>query len=165
MTRVNTESNIRLEVTRAFAAPRERVFRAWTDSKELNQWFAPSEDYSTIAEVDLRVGGTYRIAMKHRKKEITHVAVGTFREVRPPEKLVYTWSWEGEHDNIGDTVVTVEFRDLGGSTEIILTHEFFPNEKARDEHTKGWAGCLERLEKFLGSQVVRNSKSQIPNKF
>lgn len=94
--------------------------------------------------------------------------VGTYREVRPPEKLVYTWSWEGQPD-FGETLVTVEFRDLGSSTEVVLTHEFFPNEEARQNHDKGWNSCLDRLAKaFYGSPrsekrgLNRGAPSQAP---
>jgi uncharacterized protein YndB with AHSA1/START domain len=51
--------------------------------------------------------------------------------------------------DVGETLVTVEFRDRGQSTEVILTHELFPNAEARDEHTKGWSGCLDRLLRAL----------------
>ena len=73
---------------------------------------------------------------------------GTYREVRPPEKLVYTWRWEAEPE-YGETLVTVEFHDRGGSTEIVLTHELFPTEKARGEHERGWSGCCDKLAKIL----------------
>lgn len=149
-TNVKTETSLQLK--RIFAAPREKVFRAWTQPEELRQWFAPTEEYSVRdAEVDLKVGGKYRIAMKHRDEKISHVVVGTFREVRPLEKLVYTWHWEEAGPEAPEMLVTVEFHDRGGSTEIVLTHEFFPDDKARDEHNKGWTGCLDRLAKFLSS--------------
>ena len=54
-----------LEVRRTFKAPREKVFRAWTRPEEMKHWCAPSAEYETQAEVDLRVGGSYRIEMKH----------------------------------------------------------------------------------------------------
>jgi len=74
-------------------------------------------------------------------------AFGTFQDVRSPEKLVYTWNWS--HRDIGDTLVTLEFRDLGGQTELVLTHERFPNIEERDGHSQGWNGCFDRLEKFI----------------
>jgi len=71
---------------------------------------------------------------------------GVFREIRPPERLVYTWQWEGEP---GETLVTVEFRDLGSRTEVVLTHERFPDAEAVARHTDGWNGCLIRLAELL----------------
>ncbi len=141
-------TEITLNLKRTFKAPREKVFRAWTDPEELKKWWGP-EGYSTpSAEVDLRVGGKYRFGMmKLPDGEIFYLS-GTYREVRPPERLVYTWLWEGNPER-GETLVIVEFRDLGTTTEVILTHERFPDEKVRDDHNKGWNGCLDRLAKVL----------------
>jgi uncharacterized protein YndB with AHSA1/START domain len=112
----------------------------------LIQWSAPGDDFKTAADVDLRVGGKYRIQMNHPSGSI-HTAVGEYHEVTPPERLVYTWAWEDGF--VEDTLVTVEFLDRGGATEVILTHERFPNAEARDKHNQGWTGCLGRLEKLL----------------
>jgi uncharacterized protein YndB with AHSA1/START domain len=70
--------------------------------------------------------------------------VGRYLEVNPPERLVFTWQWEtGEaHD---ETVVTLEFIDRAGKTELVLTHERFPTDSARAHHDQGWVGCLDRL--------------------
>ena len=77
-----------LQLKRTFEAPRERVYRAWTDPEEMKNWAAPSEDYEVAAVVDLRVGGKYRIQMTHRDGAV-HTAHGEYREVSPPEKLVF----------------------------------------------------------------------------
>ncbi|MCI0372191.1 MAG: SRPBCC domain-containing protein [candidate division NC10 bacterium] len=137
-----------LHLTRTFAAPREKVFRVWTDPEELKKWWGP-EGYATpTAEVDLRVGGKYRLGMmKLPKGEIFYLS-GTYREVRPPERLVYTWVWEGSQE-LGETLVTVEFRAQGRGTEIHITHELFPTAKAREDHEKGWSSCLDRLARIL----------------
>ena len=67
-----------LRVTRTFAAPREKVFRAWTDPQALKTWFAPSDKFATrIPELDLRVGGRYRIEMQLEDKN--NIVVGTYR--------------------------------------------------------------------------------------
>lgn len=139
-----------LHLTRTFAAPREKVFRAWTDPEALKKWWGP-EGYATpIAQVDLRVGGGYRLGMRKLPDGDLFYLAGTFREVRPPERLVYTWTWEGEAE-FGETLVTVEFRARGSSTEIILTHQLFPSEKARQDHEKGWSSCLDRLAGALSA--------------
>ena len=78
----------------------------------------------------------------------THIVTGTYQEVSPPQRLVFTWKWETEPQH-GETLVTIEFLDRGGKTEVILTHERFPSETARDEHHKGWTGCLDRLGKVV----------------
>ena len=141
------EPTLRLE--RTFAAPRERVFRAWTDAAELSRWFAPTDEHTTkVIALDVRVGGRYRVKM-HSPGGKVYTVVGTFREVRPPEKLVFTWAWEGK--DMGETLVTLEFHDRKGSTDLVLTHELFPTQELRDEYNKGWDGCLSRLAKLVAT--------------
>lgn len=136
-----------LKLHRTFSAKRESVFRAWTEPEALMQWFVPNEGAATqIAEVDLRVGGKYRIVVKPSTGEL-HIATGTYREVKFPEKLVFTWSIEGSQ--MGETLVTIEFHDHGDSTELVLTHQLFPTKEERDRHQMGWTGCLDHLMKFL----------------
>jgi len=137
-----------LSLTRTIAAPREKVFRAWTDQEELKKWFGPVGYSTLIAEVDLRVGGKYRLGMRKLPDGDIFYLTGTYREVRIPEKLVYTWFWESEPEK-GETLVTVEFRARGNSTEVVVMHELFPNQKMRDDHDKGWNSCLDRLPQAL----------------
>jgi uncharacterized protein YndB with AHSA1/START domain len=137
-----------LILRREFPAPRQKVFETWTQPEHLKGWFAPSDDYDNpVVEVDLRVGGKYRIAMRHIAKGIQHVVIGEYREVRSPERLVFTWAWEGEKG--GETLVTVDFRDRGTSTEVMVKHEFFPDAESREQHNQGWLGCLARLTKVV----------------
>jgi uncharacterized protein YndB with AHSA1/START domain len=145
----NSKSETSLQIKRTLAAPREKVFRAFTEPEALKQWWMPGEGFSVpSAEVDLRVGGAYRIGMKNPKGKVFYV-VGTYREIRAPERLVYTWRWEGIEEGMGDTLVSIELRDLSGSTELIVTHEQFPDPEVRDNHRQGWNGCLDRMEKIL----------------
>lgn len=134
-----------LEVRRTIAAPREVVFRAWTEPEMLMKWWRVDAGWSTpIAEVDLRVGGRYRLGMLEPGKDGPYVVSGLYREVTPPDKLAFTWTWEGP-GAAEETLVTVEFLDQGGSTEVVLTHQNFADENMRDEHQKGWGGCLAQL--------------------
>ncbi len=142
-----TAAPVSLRIARTFPAPREKVFKAWTDAEALKSWFAPSGKYVTrIPVLEARAGGRYRIEMEIDGK--VHTVVGTFQEVKPPEKLVFTWKWETEPQH-GETVVTIELFDRGGKTEVALTHEKFPSDAARDEHNKGWTGCLDRLGQYV----------------
>lgn len=137
-----------LKIRRTFQAPRERVFRAWTNAAELARWFAPSAEYSTrVPELDLKVGGKYKVEMHHKGGNVNKVG-GTYREIVPPEKIVFTWSWE--HDPTGsESLVTVEFLDLGSSTEVLLTHVQLPNTEQREKHAHGWNGCLAQLAQYV----------------
>ncbi|MEW6247363.1 MAG: SRPBCC domain-containing protein [Nitrospirota bacterium] len=146
-------SNTALRITRRLAAPRAKVFHAWTDPETLKRWFAPSDDYSTWqAEVDLRAGGTYRIQMKAPDGAI-YAVKGTYKDVQPTERLVFSWSWEGSGwrglKEFYETLVTVELRTVPAGTELTLTHEFFPTAEERDRHRSGWTGCLTRLIEAL----------------
>jgi len=137
-----------LQMKRTFQAPRAKVFSAWTDARELARWFAPSPEYSTVVpELDLRVGGKYCLEMHHKGGNV-HKLFGTYREIAPPEKVVFTWSWESGPSAI-ESVVTVEFRDLGPATEVCLTHELLPDAESRGKHEHGWTGCLEQLARFV----------------
>ena len=141
----------RLKVTRTFKTSRQRVFRAWTDPELMMRWFVEGDGNMSVCEIDLREGGRYRLEgeMGGKRWRIW----GSYLEVRPPEKLVYTWAWK--HDAgvgkspEGDTTVTVEFRDRGKETELVLTHERFASVIARDEHTQGWGSCFHRLDRVL----------------
>lgn len=143
-------STATLRLTRVFAAPREKVFRAWTEAGELTKWFHPSAEYTTrVRDLDLRAGGIYRIEMLHQGGKISTVA-GTYKEIKAPEKLVFSWRWE-EKPDVEETLVTVEFRSLGKSTEVVLTHERFTSENDRAMHAQGWEGCLTVLSKVYGA--------------
>ena len=147
----NTETTLHLQ--RTFAAPRERVFRAWTDPEELKRWWCPEGWTSAGVEIDLRTGGEYRIGMKKLAGGDLLYITGKYLEVRPPQKLVYTWNWQGAFPGMPETRVTVEFVDVGGATEVFLTHENFPNAEIMAEHNKGWTGVLDRLANTLSSSL------------
>ena len=135
-----------LRLTRVVPARREVVFRAWTDPEALRRWWVPFEGMTVpAAEVDLRPGGRYRFTMRSPKGEEFGLT-GVYREVRPPERLVYTWRWEGtERDGDGETLVTVDFEARGATTLLHLTHEQFPDADTRDRHGAGWGGVLDGL--------------------
>lgn len=136
-----------LQIRRTFAAPREKVFRAWTDPQTLKQWFGPPGFKTKSAEVDLRLGGKYRLTLQKEPDGDPISASGTFREIRPPERLGYSWTWD--YKNMGETIVTLEFHDVGGNTELVLTHEGFADIAERDGHNHGWVACFDQLEQFL----------------
>ena len=103
--------------------------------------------FHVVPELDLHVGGKYRVEMHHKGGNV-HSVSGTYREIKPPEKVAFTWIWE--HDpGKSESLVTVEFRDLGPSTEILLSHEQLPNAEQRGKHEHGWNGCLDQLANYL----------------
>jgi glutathione S-transferase len=142
-----------LRLSRRFEAPRERVFEAWTDPAFLRRWWAAVQGWTTAAaDVDLRPGGRYRLAMRNPADGTEYAVGGEYVEVAPPERLVYTWTWEGDAAIMAgseDTIVEVEFRDEAGSTAVVLTHRRFADDRIRDLHGEGWDGCLRNLEDAL----------------
>ena len=150
---MSTEIDTSLQLSKVIAADPETVFRAWTDPEQVKMWSCPEGVMIDDVQIDLTVGGQYRICMKGDEGAWT--AVGTYREIEPPRRLVYTWDWEekehkmSQHDRLsgsGETIVTVEFKDLDGSTEVVLTHELFPSSEAKAGHETGWLSCLSKLE-------------------
>jgi len=142
-------SSLRLTLRRVFRSPRAEVFRSWTDPKELTRWWGPPGFEAPSADVDLRVGGRYRFAMRKLPDGKPFFVTGVYQEIVVGERLVFTWNWEGGPPFGSNTLVTIEFLDAAGGTELILTHERFESEQARDEHTKGWNACFESLEAFV----------------
>ena len=142
------ESDMTLKVKRVFRAPRERVFRAWTEPDLLKQWLGGAHIPDPIAEVDLRVGGQYRLQLRAEGSPIFWVT-GTYQEITPPERLAFTWQFEGTEMDTGETLVTVEFHDRGDETEVVMLHERFPNNDIRDRHGEGWTISFNQLAEFL----------------
>jgi uncharacterized protein YndB with AHSA1/START domain len=144
-----------LIVKRMLNAPPERAFRAWTTPEHIQQWMRPEPGMEVPrASMDLRVGGKFRIQMKKPDGEF-FTAVGVFKEVKAPERLVYTWDWEkdGSGAEFGDvegkpSLITVEFLKRGERTEFVLTHSRFATVHSRDSHAQGWDGGVESFAKF-----------------
>lgn len=129
---------------RALDAPRELVYRAFTEPDTLARWFGPSGEFSTTVHIqELRVGGSFRIEMRHSSGK-SHIATGAYRELDPPGRLAFTWRWEEEPESI-DTLVTIELEARGDRSQLTFRHELFATEQAAHEHNKGWSGCLDRL--------------------
>ena len=145
------EGAFRLQITRTFEASRERVFRAFTGKEGVKVWFASPSHLRWLEEplLDLRPGGLYRFTVGDGKNVWT--VHGSYLEVKPPERVRFTWLWENDpvHGDSGDTVVTVDFVERGAGTEVVLTHEALPSERSRKEHADGWAECLEALRPQL----------------
>jgi uncharacterized protein YndB with AHSA1/START domain len=96
------------------------------------------------ARSDARVGGRFFVAMTEGDKEHPHE--GTYKEITPHSRLVFTWEapWSAP-----GTYVTIEFNPVEGGTEVVLTHVKFLSEESRDNHMGGWTGILAKLEKAV----------------
>ena len=140
-----------LVVRRTIQAPPERLFAAWTQPEQLLCWWAPPGVTCLEASVDLRVGGRYRIANVLPDGSLVTL-VGEYQVIEPPHRLSYTWQVAGTSGTAER--VTVRFEPRGGATEVILLHESIPDEHLRDQHQRGWEGCLDGLAKHVQTPVA-----------
>ena len=157
MTAKNNPPNThKLVITREFDAPRELVWKAWTEPAQIKEWLGAGEGMMTESvKGDLRVGGKFRIQLKNPDGEY-FTAAGTYLEVKPPERLVYTWDWEkdGSGAEFGEvegktSLVTVEFLEPGERTEFVLTHSRFATVESRDSSARGWEKIAESFATFV----------------
>ena len=144
----------RLVVRRGMPATREEVFTAWTDPASIRDWMGPGDTLTAEAELDLRVGGAYRIVMKSQNRAYEHT--GAYRVVEPPSKLVFTWISKGTEHR--PTLVTVELLDRGDGCEMVLTHERFPTAAAMKRHRDGWSQIAARLAEYLQKRAPARSR-------
>jgi uncharacterized protein YndB with AHSA1/START domain len=136
-----------LELKRDLPAARPVVFGAFTDPSELAKWWGPQGFTTPSMEFEPRVGGTYRIEMQPPEGDSFYLT-GEFREVDPPARLVFTFVYEDPDPDDVETVVTLSFRDLGGSTEVAFTQGRFKTEARRALHRDGWTDSFDRLEQL-----------------
>jgi uncharacterized protein YndB with AHSA1/START domain len=142
-------NDIKLQLKKVIKATRKQAFDAWTKPELMKQWYAPGAMKTPNATSDLKIDGGYSVEMKGEMNgEIVNpTASGVYKKIIPNELISFTWGWKG--DPSPATLVTVEFKDVAGGTEVTLTHERFVDTKSRDSHQHGWVGCLESLAKFL----------------
>jgi uncharacterized protein YndB with AHSA1/START domain len=139
-----------LRMKRIVRAPASAVFRACTEPEELAKWWGPRGFTTPIIELDLRVGGCYRFAMQPPEGDLFHLT-GEFREVDPPSRLVYTFVWEPPDPDDRETVVTLAFHKVDGSTKVDFTQGVFATEARRALHEQGWTESFERLQELLSA--------------
>lgn len=139
-----------LVVRRTIRAPRDRVFAAWTEARHLIAWWGPNPAVTCpSAEIDLRVGGRYRIANCFPDGRLLWI-VGEFEVVEPPSRLVFSWQLDPQAARAER--VRVEFEAHGASTEVIVTHERIADAATRTGHEQGWMGCLDGLARYAESR-------------
>jgi uncharacterized protein YndB with AHSA1/START domain len=137
---------VSLEVRRFIRATADRIFEAWTQPAHLREWWGPRDVTCVDAQVELRVGGRYRLANRYPDGRIVWI-VGEFEVIKPPHELVYTWRLESEAQP--PERVHVRFEPRADGTEVIVVHERILDPTVRDRHRDGWQGCLEGLAEYL----------------
>lgn len=147
---------------REFDAPRELVWKCWTDPEHFPHWFCPKGFTTTLCEMDVRQGGGYRIHWQDKQGN-TYPNKAEYREVTPPGRLVYADTWDDDRPENEEVVVTVIFEDLGGRTRmtsrsLFSSHDHLERIKAMGVEA-GWAMFLDRLDTFLGELQADEPKA------
>jgi uncharacterized protein YndB with AHSA1/START domain len=155
-TTVERKSERELVVTRTFNGPARIVFEAWTKPELFRRWWAPKSMGMSLlsCEMDVRVGGKYRLEFEPDAMAF----FGTYLEVTPPSRLV----WTNEEGGEGGPVTTVTFEEKGGKTLLVM-HELYPSKEALDAAGTGAADAmvetfaqLDELLVTLGASVGRS---------
>jgi uncharacterized protein YndB with AHSA1/START domain len=141
-----------LIITRIFDAPRELVWKAWTEPERMVKWHGPRGFTSTIERSDFRPGGAFRIHMRGPEND-EHWTQGVFREIVAPERLVMASCWaDAQGRPVGpETTVTVTLENLGARTQLTLHQALFQSVTARDAHNGGWNSSLDCLAEYLAT--------------
>jgi len=143
---VMNDAALSLQMQHTFNAPRNTVFRAWTDPTVLTQWFRPGGSQTVSAHVDLRSGGSFKFQMR-TPDDMQFTISGNYHEVNPPEKLVFTWNISISTDP--ESLVSIEFLDRGRKTDILLTHSSIASQDALQGFLNGWPTALRSLDAML----------------
>jgi len=135
-----------LTMVRRIKASPARVFAAFVRPEYVTRWWGPDAGPVLSAELDVRVGGVYRVVFRNDAGE-TYDCRGTYQVVEPPMRLVYTMGWAEFPDR--ESLVTLTFTPIPEGTELMLLHERFHDEASRDNHAQGWWGALEKLQPLV----------------
>jgi uncharacterized protein YndB with AHSA1/START domain len=139
------EYEVRIE--RTFEATAEEVFDAWTSEEVLRRWFHAGPDWNTsTAEVDLRVGGKVRVAMRE-PDGTEHAMGGEYTVIDRPRRLAMTWRFDDWPEK--QQLIELEFTEGDGRTTVVLTNSGIATEEQRDDQQVGWGDCLTQLERAL----------------
>lgn len=150
-----------LEIVRVFNAPRELVWKAWTEPERLMQWWGPKTYTAPVWKMDFREGGTYLYCMKSAEGQ-EFWGTGTYKEIIPNEKIVWTDSFADADGNkvnaqslgFPDTwpdelLVTILFEDVDGKTRMTLRHAGIPEGEMSDMTSAGWNESFDKLVEIL----------------
>ena len=140
-----------LRLERTFKAPARVVFDAWTSAEVLRRWWPAGPDWDTpVAEVDVRVGGRLRLVMRSPDGQ-EFGGGGEYVEITPPDRLVFTWRWDGDWAE-GAQVVEVDFvEQANGTTTVVMTNRGLEDEESQRSHRDGWQASFDNLDRVLAA--------------
>jgi uncharacterized protein YndB with AHSA1/START domain len=143
-----------LTITRDFPAPRERVWRAWTEPDAPVRWHGPHFYRAAEFSADVRVGGAWRACLKSdNPKDVVLWQSGKYLVITPPERLEFTFAWETPNHEDGPEVQThviVRLEELpNGDTRMHFSQTGFRTVQSARSHSAGWEGTFDRLAELL----------------
>lgn len=152
---VTTPADDEIRITRMFSAPRELVYKAWTDPTMLVHWFGCAAFNTISATADARDSGAWRVVMRSPEGE-DFPAYGTYTELSPVERIVITHHWEKQVAGVNPphhtTQVTVELFDDQGGTRLEFRQTGLASIASRDSHIGGWGDSMDALFEHLISR-------------
>ena len=140
------EAGPELLITRLFDAPPSLVFKAWTQPEHLVRWLGPTGFSASEVRIDLRPGGTWSAVITSADGK-SHGMTGIYREIAPPERLVFSFAWDEE--DAQQMLIALTFREHGGKTEMTFRQTGLRSVESRDSHRGGWNECFDKLPGFL----------------
>jgi uncharacterized protein YndB with AHSA1/START domain len=143
-----------LHLERILPAPPSIVYRMHVESNLLSRWWGPEGFTAPSIELDVRVGGGYRIVMQPPDSD-AFVLTGEFRVVGPATRLAYTFRYEPPDADDQETVVDFSLRSVGEFAALTLDQGVFRTNARRDLHEQGWTESLDRLEELITSRNWR----------
>jgi len=137
-----------VRIERTFDAPAEHVFDAWTSPEVMRRWYHCDHDWETPeVEVDLRVGGTFRVVMRKPDGEEVELS-GEYTEIERPHRLAMTLTFSDDPGNT-EQLLELSFSESDGATTVVLINSGIPNDERRDAQHWGWDGCSDQLVRAL----------------
>ena len=137
-----------LTITHSFDAPREDVFKAWTKSRHLVNWWAGGDVAMTAHKMDIHPGGAFHCDFKEAGVTLFY-SQGVYQELIEPSHLAFTHSWNIGGDLTPDTHVAVELTEENGKTNMVFYQSGFTDTESREKHEQGWNKCFSKLDKYL----------------
>ena len=142
-----TTENRTVHIERSFRARADAVFDAWTSEEVIRRWWHAEHDWeTTVAEVDLRVGGTVRVVMRNPHEDVEYGGGGRYTEIESPRRLAFTWIWDGDTRR---QLIELDFEEAGGATTVHFTHSGLWDEEAVRSHEDGWGKAFANLTRTL----------------
>ena len=147
-----------LLITRTFEAPASLIFDLWSKPEHMQRWMGPADFSCPEAAIDFRVGGAYRaliVSPEHGENRFG----GTYREIIPNRRLVFTFAWDNSGPSAGiETLVTITFEERGGKTVQTFHQRPFLNTERRDSHVGGWSQAFDKLGAYAATIAKEHAR-------